>query len=259
MQKKYVCIMEVSTINNNYQYKSCNPSFGVYYNPKTVKLLKKITPEFLRYVKNEQDYNLVKSSIKHLINAGKRIDDYCVELNNDYLGGCVLSIRAKKLTGKCKDFFYPPYMYGRTINDTIITDFYKQCKFIDSDEFAPQTEKAIDKYINHRKSQTKWKNFKDDASWFWYNLSEKFEDGFDDLFAVVIDVNNGWKKSWYPVTAIKDFFHNKKIYSEIDSENFDKIKEIKELIDKMRTKPIKIEVQTTKINDASKIKLIEKK
>ena len=71
---------------------------------------------------------------------------------------------------------------------------YKQCKFIDSEEFALQTEKGINEWYTHRTSQTWWKNFKDDADWFWYDFTEILEypvELFKDLFAVSIDLNNG--------------------------------------------------------------------
>lgn len=232
------------------------PTFGVHYTKKTVKRLKELTPEILRWTKNEEDYKMVKSGIEHLINAGKKIDDYCVELNDDYIQGYnFLEIRTKKTTGKCKDFLYPAYNDGRQLfYESGISSFYKKCKFIDSEEFAPQTEEEINKWVKHRTSQGKWKNLKDDAECFWEDVSEKFEDAWDcflDFFAVSI-VNNGERKVWYPITAIKSFFTNKKINSMKDSANTTKIKEIHELIDKMRTKPIKIEIKTTPINTEPK-------
>ena len=45
--------------------------------------------------------------------------------------------------------------------------------------------------------------------------------------------------------AVKQFFHNKKNNNVIDHANAKEIKEIKGLIDKLRTKPIKINVTTT--------------
>ena len=85
--------MQISPIQQN----NTDPSFGVHYSKKTVRTLKKVTPEILRWTKNEEDYNLVKSAIKHLINAGKKIDDFCVELNNNETNTCDFQIRAKKL------------------------------------------------------------------------------------------------------------------------------------------------------------------
>ena len=253
--------MQIGPIQQN----NTDPSFGVHYSKKTVKTLRKVTPEMLRWVKNEEDYNLVKSAIKHLINAGKKIDGYCVELNNDDTSFCYFQIRAKKITGKCNDFLYPPYKDGTGFGDTYITRFYKQCKFIDSEEFAPQTEKEINEWYTHRTSQSQWKNFKDVADWFWYDFTEILEypvELIKDFFAITIDLSNGGKKSWYPLEVVKQFFHNKKNNDVIDHANAKEIKEIKGLINKLRTKPIKINVTTTTAKEEPKMiesskKLIE--
>ena len=253
--------MQINPIQQN----NTDPSFGVHYSKKTVRTLKKDIAPMLRWVKNEEDYNLVKSAIKHLINAGKKIDDFCVELNNNETGSCFYEIRAKKITGKCNDFLYPPYKYGIGFGDTYITRFYKQCKFIDSEEFAPQTEKEINEWYAHRTSHSRWKNFKDDADWFWYDFTEILEypvELIKDFFAITIDLSNGGKKSWYPLEAVKQFFHNKKNNDVIDNANTKEIKEIKGLIDKLRTKPIKINVATTTAKEEPKMiesskKLIE--
>lgn len=253
--------MQISPIQQN----NTDPSFGVHYSKKTVRTLKKVTPEILRWTKNKEDYNLVKSAIKHLINAGKKIDDFCVELTESC--PCFFEIRARKTTGKCKDFLYPPYKDGSGFgfSGSYITRFYKQCKFIDSEEFAPQTEKEINEWYAHRTSQSRWKNFKDDADWFWYDFTEILEypvEFIKDLFAVSVDLNNGGKKSWYPIVAVKQFFNNKKNNDVIDHANAKEIKEIKGLIDKLRTKPIKINVTTTTAKEEPKMiesskKLIE--
>ena len=253
--------MQISPIQQN----NTDPSFGVHYSKKTVRTLKKDIPQMLRWAENEEDYNLIKSAIKHLINAGKKIDGFCVELNNDETISCYYEIRAKKITGKCNDFLYPPYKDGIGFEDTYISRFYKQCKFIDSEEFALQTEKGINEWYTHRTSQSRWKNFKDDADWFWYDFTEMLEypvELIEDFFAITIDLSNGGKKSWYPLEAVKQFFHNKKIDTADDIKNADKIKEVRGLIDKLRTKPIKINVTTTTAKEEPKMiesskKLIE--
>ena len=219
--------MQIRPIQQN----NTDPSFGVHYSKKTVRTLKKDIVPMLRWVENEKDYNLVKSAIKHLINAGKKIDDFCVELNNDDTSSCYFQIRAKKITGKCNDFLYPPYKDGTGFGDTYITRFYKQCKFIDSEEFFTE-------------------------------ILEYPVELIKDFFAITIDLSNGGKKSWYPLEAVKQFFHNKKNNDVIDNANDKEIKEIKGLIDKLRTKPIKINVTTTTAKEEPKMiesskKLIE--
>lgn len=69
------------------QSQNYNPSFGVRYTQNTVKRLKEVTPDILRWTTNEQDYNLVKDAIGHLIHAGKRIDGYLIDLNDSYIRG----------------------------------------------------------------------------------------------------------------------------------------------------------------------------
>lgn len=245
-----------------------NPTFGVRFTPKTVKRLKEVTPDILSFAKNDQDYTLVEDAINHLIHAGKRIDGYVVELNDDYIRGFqFFEIRTKNTKGKCKDFLYPPYKYeGQFSNNTAITSFYKKCKFIDSEEFIPQTDEEINKWVNHRNSQSKFKNFKDDMFTIWEDVKEKFEDGWDllgDLFAVDIDPLT-LKKTWHPLGSLERKLYNNIINSSIDEQNIDKINEIRKLIDKMRTKPINIDVRTTIIEEKPKMiesprKLIEKK
>ena len=62
--------------------------------------------------------------------------------------------------------------------------------------------------------------------------------------------------------AVKQFFHNKKNNDVMDHANAKEIKEIKGLIDKLRTKPIKINVTATTAKEEPKMiesskKLIE--
>lgn len=236
--------------NKTTDNQNLNPMFGVHYTPKTLRRLKELTPEIIRTTKNEQEYELAKSAFENLVQAGKSVDGFLVELNDDYIKGFQnLSIRVKKRKGKVKDFLYPDYQDGRNLfKDNAITEFYKKCKFINSPEFIPQSEEWIENWAKHRKSQSRWKNFKDDMFWVWNDVTEKFEDCFDalgEIFSATYDFESG-KTLWYPVSCIKNRLNNKIFHTESNRANSRKINEIRALIDKMRTKPIDIEVNQVK-------------
>lgn len=239
--------MEINPINNN---QNTNPSFGVRYTKSTIKRLKELTPEFIFQIKSESDYKFLKAGFEHLVNAGKRVDGYIVRLvdEKDIPGIGTIETAVKRETGKPKHFYYPAYKDERTCcNDNVFSRLYKQYKFIDSDDFIPQTEEALNKHQEAREA-SKWDTFKVDMSVFMENIMDKIKEVFDFFLSSTYDVETK-KNLWTPISFLQDLITYKKEPIEYTSLQLKRIDEIRQIIDKMRTEPINIELKSRKIEE----------